>query len=296
MKELKVGIIGLDTSHSIEFTRRTQAQDCPPDQRVEGMRVINCLRFPSPFQSEPDQDKRQKQMEEWGVKVTKDIGESLEGIDAIMLEINDPSLHLKYFKGVMDEEKPIFLDKPPADNFKNAKEIFSLAEEKKLRIFSASSLRFTPEVIHLSADASKPKIAMSIGPLGKPPAGSGIIWYGVHAAEMLQGLMGTGAKKVWARKDPLGIVSMIEYFDGRRGIIQLNDADWHYALLAQGEQGIKSFNVDTSFLYTDLLKRIKEFFKGAEPPVSMDESLEIQAILDAIEKSVNEGIEQPIVL
>lgn len=292
MGELRIGVMGLDTSHTIEFTRRAQAPDCPQDQKVEGLEVINCLRFPSPFQSEPDQDKRQKQMEDWGVKVTRDLEEAIEGIDAIMLEINDPSLHLEYFKKVMDAGKPIFLDKPPAENLKNAKEIFNFAQQKNLKVFSSSSLRFAPQVIELSKEVIKPKVAMSIGPLGKALSGSSIVWYGVHAMEMLQRIIGTGAKKVFACKDSLGVVARIEYSDGRRGVVQLNEGVYHYGIFAHSEKGMKFFSVDASHLYTDLLKKIKEFFLGAEPPVSMSESLEIQAILNAIEESVNIGKEQ----
>lgn len=294
MEELKVGIIGLDTSHTIEFTRRMQAPDCPQDQKAEGLRVFNCMRFLSPFQTEPDQDKRQKQLEEWGVKVTRNLEEVLKGADAVMLEINDPSLHLGYFRKIMDGGKPIFLDKPPADNLKNAKEIINLAKEKKIKMFSSSSLRFAPQIVQLSRESAKPKVTMSTGPVGKALAGSGIIWYGVHTVEMLQEIMGAGAKKVFARKDPLGLVATIEYSDGRRGIVQLNDGVYNYGIFIHDEKGMKFLNVDTSRMYTDLLKKIKEFFQGGEPPVSLEESLEVQAILDAIEESVQSGKEQII--
>ncbi|MFA5860033.1 MAG: hypothetical protein WC955_13310, partial [Elusimicrobiota bacterium] len=70
-KELKCAIIGLDTSHTIAFTQRMQAPDCKPEHKVQGMKVINAMRFPSAYQSEPDQDKRQVQLEGWGVKVTR---------------------------------------------------------------------------------------------------------------------------------------------------------------------------------------------------------------------------------
>jgi len=51
-KEVKVAVIGLDTSHTIEFTRRMQALDCPEDQKVLGMKVVRCMRFSTPFTDE----------------------------------------------------------------------------------------------------------------------------------------------------------------------------------------------------------------------------------------------------
>ena len=292
MKELKAGIIGLDTSHTIEFTRRLQAPDCVPDQRVEGMNVISCLRFPSLFQTEPDQAKRQEQLEQWGVKVTRNLDEVLNRVDVLLLEINDPSLHLDYFKKIMDAGKPIFLDKPPADTLKNAQEIFRLAREKNIKLFSASSLRFAPQVIQLPREIPQPKVGGALGPLGKAPAGSSIVWYGIHTVEMLQAIMGVGAKKVFGRKDPMGVSGIIEYDNGRRATIQLNEGIWHYAVMGLNDKVMKFLPVDDSRVYTDLLKKIAEFFRGDEAPVSFEESLEVQAILEAIEKSVDTGREQ----
>jgi len=77
--DIKVGSIGLDTSHSIEFTRRLQAPECPSDQRVAGVRVAACLGFATPFQDEAGLDARQKQIEGWGVQVTCDFDEAVGG-------------------------------------------------------------------------------------------------------------------------------------------------------------------------------------------------------------------------
>jgi hypothetical protein len=48
-------------------------------RRVKGVIPVACLRFPSPFQSEAGQDKRQAQLEEWGVRVTRDFDEAVGG-------------------------------------------------------------------------------------------------------------------------------------------------------------------------------------------------------------------------
>ena len=61
-KELKVGIIGLDTSHTIEFTKRFQAPDCPKEDKVGGVKVVAAMRFDSPFQKKEGLDERQKQL------------------------------------------------------------------------------------------------------------------------------------------------------------------------------------------------------------------------------------------
>jgi len=35
--EINIALIGLDSSHSLEFTKRMQALDCPPEEKVEGL-------------------------------------------------------------------------------------------------------------------------------------------------------------------------------------------------------------------------------------------------------------------
>jgi hypothetical protein len=286
-------MVGLDTTHSVEFTSRMQAKNYAEDQKVEGMKVVNCLRFPSVFRSEPEQDEWQKQMEEMGVKVTRNLSDVLEGTDAIMMEIEDPALHLEYFRKVADAGKPVFLDKPPADTLKDAVAIADIAKKKNVKIFSASSLRFAPQVLEAKKEAPVPRTVMAMGPVAQEiPNGSPIVWYGVHTVETYQAIIGIGAKKVLAKKDTLGYTAIIEYSDSRRGIVQLNENDWRWAFQVQTKELLKFYSIDATYLYTDLLKKTREFFEGGEAPVALEDTLEIQAILNAIDESVRIGKEQ----
>ena len=169
---LRVGIIGLDMSHSIEFTRRMQAPDCPQDQRVEGIQAVTCLRFETPFQDQQGLDERQAQLEAWGVVVTEDFDEAVSGCDALLMEINDPQYHLDYFARVAGLEKPLFLDKPLADTMENGLRICAIAAENDLRFFSASSLRFVPPLVQACEAVLDPLCCTVYGPLGRAPAGS----------------------------------------------------------------------------------------------------------------------------
>ena len=125
--ELKIAIIGLDSSHSIEFARRMQAPDCPQDQRVAGMRALSCLRFETPFQDRQGLDERQAQLEFWGVRVTEDFDEAVADCDALFIVINDPQYHLEYFTRAAALGKPLFLDKPLADTVENGRQMCALA-------------------------------------------------------------------------------------------------------------------------------------------------------------------------
>ena len=50
MSEMKVAIIGLDTSHSVAMPKLMNDPACEPDMKVPGMKAVTCLRFETPFQ------------------------------------------------------------------------------------------------------------------------------------------------------------------------------------------------------------------------------------------------------
>src|SRR5208283_2055273 len=144
---LPVAIIGLDTSHAVEYPRRMQAPDCPVASRVPDLRALTCLRFPSPFQAEQGQDERQAQLSGWGVRTAADIADATREAAGIMLEINDPAQHLAWFTRVPELGKPVFIDKPLADTVAAGTRILGLARAHGTRVASCSPLRTAPALV-----------------------------------------------------------------------------------------------------------------------------------------------------
>lgn len=290
-KLINVGVIGLDTSHSIQFVKRMQAPDCPAQEKVEGMRALACMRFETPFQDKKGLDERQKQLEGWGVRVTESFDEAVKGCDALMLEINDPAYHVEYFRKAVATGKPIFLDKPLADTIAHGRDIVEIAAKAKAKFFSSSSLRFSPQLEEACRKIPQPQMCSVYGPLGKAPAGSSIVWYGVHAFEMLQRALGRGAVSVTARRDGLGAVVVIGYDNERRGVVELTEGAYQYGGIVRTTKEGQAFSVDGSTIYTDLLKQVYRFFATGELPVGVEDTVEIMALLDAAEHSAQSGKE-----
>jgi predicted dehydrogenase len=286
---IRVGIIGLDTSHAIEFPRRMQAPDLDPALHVEGLRAATCLRFVTPFQNEEQLDGRQAELERWGVRVTRKLEDALEGVDALMLEINDPAFHLDYFRRCAGLGKPIFLDKPLADTLAAGRRMAEIAREHGTRWWSSSSLRHVPAVREACAAVRKPSAAIVYGPLGKAPAGSSIVWYGVHAFEMLEAALGRGARSVLTRQDSLGAVAVVDYPDQRRAVVELTEGSWIYGGYLREREKAHHFVADLTRAYTEQLVAIREFFRGGPPPVAAEDALEVMGMLDAAERSLASG-------
>jgi hypothetical protein len=210
-----------------------------------------------------------------------------------MVEINDPSRHLEYFRRCAGLGKPVFLDKPLADSLPAGEQILAVARQHGTRFFSSSSLRFAPELEEACRQVPGPAACAVYGPLGRAPAGSSIVWYGVHAFEMLQRAMGTGARCVRTRGDASGAVSTVDYADGRRGVVELTFDSGAYGGALRTKEAAQPYTVDMTRPYACLVARIAGFFRGGSEPVATEATREIMAMLDAAERSLHSGKDEP---
>ncbi len=290
---IKVAIIGLDTSHSIEFPRRMQAADCSLDQRVPGLRAITCLRFATPFQNKKGLDERQRQLESWGVYVTTRFDEAVADCDAIMLEINDGACHLDYFKKVAALGKPVFLDKPLATTLGDGRAILRLAVKHQTRVWSGSAVPFCPEVDGARSRFAEIRRANVFGVLNNAPSGDSLVWYGVHAFETLQRIMGPGALAVHALETKTSILTLVDYGAGREGVVELIRGMAIYGGRIQGlinkVDKVVPFVCNMTYGYRDLLRLVKKFFEGGTAPLELRTTLEGLAMMTAARRSIKTG-------
>ena len=287
-KIFNVAIIGLDTSHAVAFPGLMQDPETPEPLRIASLRAVSCLRFETPFQNKTGLDGRQKYLEGIGVPVTEDFDEATADCDAVMLEINDPSLHLEYFRKCAKLGKPVFLDKPFADTLENMLEIIRIARENRIRFFTSSSLRFDVDFREGLARGLQPDRAVVWGPVGRAASGSDIIWYGCHAFEMLQAAMGRGAVSVTGVQDSAGYVFHVSYRDGRRGTVELSPASGYGALIRDRKNdGVLVKVTGRIPFYRMLLEQILRFLEGEEP-VALEDEVEVMAMLAAADRSLAE--------
>ncbi|TVQ20043.1 MAG: gfo/Idh/MocA family oxidoreductase [Spirochaetaceae bacterium] len=283
--DIRVALIGLDTSHTEQFSRRMPAN---------GLRPTRCLAFVTPFQDAAGIAERTRTLEGMGVEVTDDFDRAIGDCDAVMVEINDPSLHLEYFRRCAGLGKPVFVDKPLADTIANGRAMVEVAAKNGTNWFSCSPLRFAAEMLEAANRMRSPHEATAWGPLGKAPAGSSIVWYGVHVFEMLNRLLGRGAKSVHAAEENGEVVAVAEFADGRRARAQFTSKS--YGGTARDAAGAEvRFDVTSgSAFYGALVSQVAAFFRTGTPPVALDDTIEIMAMLDAGERSYQSGRAEPV--
>src|SRR5919199_662570 len=138
----RIGIIGLDTSHSVAFTKVLNTAEANPTYM--GYKVVAAYPYgskdiESSTKRIPDYINDVKKLD---VAIVDSIDELLKQVDVVLLETNDGRLHLEQAAQVLKVGKRVFIDKPIAASLNDVIAIFELSKTYKIPIFSASSLRY----------------------------------------------------------------------------------------------------------------------------------------------------------
>jgi predicted dehydrogenase len=284
---IRIGIIGLDTSHAGAFTRILHNPKNEGD--LAGFRVVAAYPGGSPdIESSKNRVAgfTEELRDKLGVEIVESIDDVVKKSDVVMIESVDGRTHLAQLGPVAKAGKRVFIDKPLGASLADVLRIFALAERYKVPMFSSSALRFSPGI----AGARKnPKVGKVLGCLAYGPCPTeehhpDLFWYGVHGVETLYAIMGTGCKTVSrAHTKDADMVTGI-WADGRvasfRGI---RAGKQDYGALVFGSDGIAPTGGFGG--YEPLVVAICRFFRTGEPPVSAAETTEMFAFMEAADES-----------
>ena len=287
---LRLGLIGLDTSHVIAFTSRLNEPDSP--NHVPGARVIAAFKGGSDdIESSRTRVEGYTKtlVEKYGVQIYDDISELCKDVDAVLLTSLDGRPHLAQVRPVIEAKLPVFVDKPVAGSLKDAVEIFRLAREANVPCFSSSSLRWYPGVVEVAnADIGELKSAISYGPAPAEPHHPDLFWYGIHPTESLFTVMGTGCESVTRTSTDDTVVVTGIWKDGKVGTLHgIASGRTGYKVTAFGTKAIAEQKRGGD--YTPMLREIIKFFKTGKPPVTPEVTLEIYAFMEAADESKRRG-------
>ena len=293
--EVKVGIIGLDTSHVIAFTR---IMNVAKDPDVAGFRMTHAYQWGSKDIAFATNrySKYIAQMKEMGVAIVPTIDELIASVDCICLETNDGREHLWQAEKVFASGKPCFIDKPLAHNLRDAVRIYDLGRRLGAKYFSSSALRYGKAVQAARAGAYGPIRTVALtapSPEEEQGTHNYYSWYGIHGFEPYVTVMGTGAEKVSCFRSATDDVVNVAYPDGRMGQLHLlrDGSTYSGYVLPERPKDRKSPVVvaDGYPGYEPLLREIVKFFRSGVAPFPPEETLEIFALMEAAEMSAKRG-------
>lgn len=294
-KQIRAGIIGLDTSHVLAFTTALNKGPKKPEDaaKVAGVKVVAA--YP---QGSRDIESSTKRVPEYtekvkalGVEIVDSVDELVKRVDAVFLESNDGRVHLEQLKPVLAAHKPVFIDKPIAGSLADTVRILDAAKAAGVPLFCASSLRFgkTTQAVR-NGSIGRVKFAETFSPAHIEATHPDLFWYGVHGCESLFTVMGTGCKSVKRGTTADGKIEVTGTWDGgRTGVFREENGQDRkgYGGKAVGEKGESP--VGSYDGYDVLLFDIVKMFRTGVVPVSPDETLELYAFMEAADESKRRG-------
>ncbi|MEW6302274.1 MAG: Gfo/Idh/MocA family oxidoreductase [Verrucomicrobiota bacterium] len=285
--ELRLGMIGLDTSHVPAFTK--MLNDPKAKGHVPGGKVVAAFKGGSPdIESSASRiDKFTEQLQkEFGVKLYDSIEEMCRHVDAVLIESVDGRPHLQQAIPVIKAGKALFIDKPMAGSLKDAVEIFKLAEKHNVPVFSSSSLRYGKNTQAVrNGSVGKVMYADTSGPASLEPHHPDLFWYGIHGVEALFTVMGTGCETVQRGTTADGKIEVTgTWKGGRTGIYRESKG---YGGTAKGDKG--EAPIGTSDGYGPLVVEIMKCFQTGVASVPKEETIEILAFMEAADESKRQG-------
>lgn len=288
---LKLGMIGLDTSHAPEFA--ALLNDPAHPAYVPGGKVTAAYPGIPSSDLEASYDRVERFTEELRNRFGVPILDSAEAIakqcDAIMILSVDGRVHLELFKKIAPFGKPVFIDKPFAVSSRDAEEMFAIATRCQVPLMSCSSLRYIAELEYeLQGKDEAIFGADCYGPIELQPPIPGYYWYGIHTVEMLYRIMGRGCVSVNVTSNE-GHDSIVGVWqDGRIATVRGNrEGNWQYGALIHRPSavGFADISMENKPIYAGLMNKVMQFFQTGKSDIEPEETLEIIRFLECANES-----------
>jgi len=290
--DVRLGIIGTDTSHVPAFTKLLNGGPGEPDH-IAGARVVAAFKGGSP--DIPESANRVEQYADqiratYGVEIVPDIATLLSKVDAVLITSTDGRIHLAQARAVIAARKPLFIDKPLAATLEDAREIARLAREAGVAWFSSSSLRFGAIAASMKFPDLTGATTWGPGPFESHHYLE-LSWYAVHPIELLYAIMGAGCESVTRTAGQNADVMVGRWKDGRVGTVNaIRPYSDYGAVVWRGRESVESHpKAAAATDYRPLVVEIVKFFQTGQPPVANEETLEMFAFMDAAQRSKEQG-------
>lgn len=279
---IRVGILDFDSGHSVVCARHLNHSDQLPEKDwVDGARVVaGCSQAPSFWGPEALRNNI-KACEALGVEIVATPQDMLGKVDAVMVLSDDGRYHLERARPFLEAGVPTYVDKPLSFSPVEAAEIIHLAKAHGTPLLAVDALRYLPairDIVDNPDSCGQVVGAMAFCGAIDQYGNSGLLYYGMHAFEILVALMGPELKWVSSTICESAHLVTLEWADGRLGTVRAQTAPkYWYGFTAWCEKDVRSWlmskNPDEfNRMYAAFLKAVVGFFATGVAPVSPEET------------------------
>lgn len=286
---IRLGCIGIDSSHLAEFSRRIAD--------LHGAGKTRCV--VTSMWSDGNHDMPEADVAKWeaatldlGAKPAATLDDLLNSVDGVLVLAVNGNRHFDLAVPGLERGLPTYIDKPLTCDLRQAQRLLDVSRRNRARCYSASSLRFAKEVTQLPREALGPIVAIeATGPGELNTSMEGLFYYGVHTIEMVDALFGRpGVARVRAESTMNRDHVDLEYSDGRSAHLRLErSGSYDFAATVHGKAGLHQFRVDFAGVYDRLVEGMVRFFEGCPPPASLRDIVENVAVMSAGNESIRRG-------
>lgn len=282
---IRIGIVGSDNSHAERFPELTNLPDQPAEKHVEGAQVVALFGL-DPKRTEEVATKTRIP------KIVSDPKEMLGMVDAVMVVFRHGGLHKEYALPFIKAGIPTFIDKPLAATPEDAMEIIEAAEKAKTPIASFSTLRYATgvsEFIQGLEEIGPVRTTIVTSPADRGSEYGGLVFYAIHASELLLEMVGPGIQEVQAMQVGKNVMATMAHEKGILCALNLIASGYGFDLQAYGDKGRRKMEVDASTCYREGFKVFMEMVRTGKQPLPYAEMVESVKIINAVEKSLQAG-------
>lgn len=213
--------------------------------------------------------------EKYGVELVESIEELIEKSDCLnVLSPDNPEMHPELCRLPLGSGKPVYVDKTFANSKHEAEELFAIAEENGTPCFSASALRFAPEL-------EQPGSITGLVSVGPGPLDS----YSIHQLEPILALMGPDVRRVRFTGSSKLPAAVLEFGDGRLAHFSHHGWDCPFGFTVDLADGnTKRFDIVSDYFHL-FMEEMARFFLGGRPSVTHGDTIGVIAAREAVLKA-----------
>lgn len=213
---------------------------------------------------------------EMGIARAESIEQVIEECDClVVLSPDNPERHEDLSRLPLASGKPVYVDKPFADSSAAARRMVERAGEYKTPLMSSSALRFDSTVVDAKSRIGESEVHFFSA---RGPGEFAI--YGIHQIEPMVTLAGVGVKRLMQCGNEQTRLMIVDYGDGRRGVVNLIPNCPFQFEVSYGDGGIVVVNEMQDF-FPRFIDAMLEFFDTGESVVPIEQTIEVTTLIEA---------------
>ena len=282
----KIAILGCENSHADSFLKFIRTKEEFSDIEVVGV-----------YSDEAAACEKLNKM--FGVPVLENYADAVGKIDGLIITARHGDNHYKYAKPYIQSGIPMFIDKPITVKEDEALTFMRELRESGVRISGGSSLKQDVFVAKLREEALAETNGKTIGGVVRAPYQSeniygGFYFYSQHLVEMVCEIFGRFPISVTAKKNG-GQIHVLFHYENYDCVGVYTDGIYVYYAARMSQKATTGYEIptDSGWFYREF-KEFYDLLGGAPQGISYEEFISPVFIMNAIERSLASGKEEPV--